>query len=89
MSQQPTLERRIPRTRTAHPYHPEQRVPQGWQGTAVRVRSFGSVASRALKKVRRPWNVERQEMMGTLVCSVGNATTDGKQVSISAYLLRV
>jgi len=47
------------------------------------------VASQALKKVSRPWNVERQEMMGTLVCSVGNATTDGKQVSISAYLLRV
>ena len=65
-------------------------APQGKVGN----RCVGSVISglflpQALKKVRRPWNVERQEMMVTLVCSVGNATTDGKQVSISAYLLRV
>lgn len=63
MRQQPALGRRIPRKLTAHPYHSEQRVPQGWQGTAVavRVRSCGSEASLVLKKVRRLWNVERQQ----------------------------
>ena len=30
MMRQATLELRIPGTRTAHPYHPESRVPQGW-----------------------------------------------------------
>ena len=51
---------RISSTRTTHPCHPRQgESPEGGQGTAVRVRHFGSMVSRAPAKMRRPWPVER------------------------------
>ncbi len=59
---QPALGRGIPGTRTTRPYQPcwVQRTTREGREPLLRVRDFGSVASQALKKLRRPWCGEQQ-----------------------------
>jgi hypothetical protein len=63
MRQQAALGRRIPRTRTAHPYHPEQRMRSFRDGREPLCGSeiSGLCCPQALKKVRRPWDLRQHK----------------------------